>query len=154
MKKHTHSHLHAHADEDDDLVRFGVSMSARLLTRFDAHIARRGYTNRSEAVRDLVRNRLVEDQAQAEAGEVIGALVIVYDHEIRALGDRMTHMQHHAGHLVISTMHVHLDETNCLEVLALKGSYSAVQKLADGILSLKGVKHGRLVITGPGDEST
>lgn len=136
---------------DDDLQRFGVSMPGRLLEQFDALIARRGYTNRSEAVRDLVRNRLIDDQTHSGTHAVVGSLVIVYDHEIRALSDRMTHMQHHAGHLVISTMHVHLDETNCLEVLALKGKASEVQKLADGILSLKGVKHGRLVITGPGD---
>ena len=137
---------------DDELMRFGVSMPARLLERFDALIARRGYTNRSEAVRDLVRSRLIEEQMRTDEQVVIGSLVIVYDHEIRALSDRMTHMQHHAGHIVISTMHVHLDEVNCLEVLALKGKAKEVQKLADDILSLKGVKHGRLVITGPGEQ--
>ena len=137
---------------DDDLQRFGVSMPGRLLEQFDALIARRGYTNRSEAVRDLVRNRLIDDQTHLGTHTVVGSLVIVYDHEIRALGDRLTHIQHHVGHLVISTMHVHLDETNCLEVLALKGKANDVQKLADDILSLKGVKHGRLVITGPGDK--
>ena len=139
------------ADSTDETLRFGISMPARLLERFDALIAAKGYTNRSEAVRDLIRDRLIEIQSESAEGEVVGSLAIVYDHETRTLADRMTGLQHHAGHLVVSTMHVHLDHRNCLEVLALKGSGKAVRELADRILSLKGVKHGKLIITGAGE---
>lgn len=142
------------SEGEGDLVRFGVSIPAGLLERFDALIAARSYTNRSEAIRDLIRERLVDLQAESGGMEVVGSLVVVYDHQTRALGDRMTEMQHESGHVVVSTLHVHLDHRNCLEVLALKGSGGSVRRLADRILSLKGVKHGKLVITGTGEEPT
>ena len=147
----TRDHCHPPEVDAEEVVRFGVSISARLLERFDGLIAAKGSTNRSEAIRDLIRDRLVEVESEADEGVVIGALILVYDHETRALGDRMTHMQHHAGRVVISAMHVHLNDRDCLEVLALNGPGGAVRELADRLLSLKGVKHGKLVITGSGE---
>ena len=123
-------------------------MEPDLLASFDEAIERKGYANRSEAIRDLVRDHLVSEQASHGRRIVVGALVIVYDHHTRELGDRLTDIQHDVGDVVISTMHVHLDHHSCLEVLALKGQSRVVHELADRILSLKGVKHGKLIITG------
>lgn len=148
-------HGHPHKPEaEEETTRFGVSMSSRLLERFDALIASQGYTNRSEAVRDLIRDRLVDVRARAEKGVIVGALTLVYDHEARTLGDRLTDLQHHMGHLVVSTLHVHLSHRDCLEVVVLKGQGKEVRDLANQLLSLKGVKHGKLVITGSGEEGS
>jgi len=138
-------------EESAGVLRFGVSMPARLLARFDELIRLKGYTSRSEAIRDLVRDRLVDVRSESREGTVVGALMLVYDHETRALGDRMTHMQHRAGTVVVSSMHVHLGARDCMEVLALKGPGTEVRELADHLLSLKGVKHGKLMITGTGE---
>jgi len=136
--------------EGDEITRFGVSMASQLLGRFDELIEKQGYTNRSEAIRDLVRDRLVESAWEEDEGRMVGAVVLVYDHEMRTLGDRLTGLQHQLGHLVISSMHVHLDDHDCLEVVAMKGPGEEVRQLADRLLSLKGVKHGKLVTTGSG----
>jgi CopG family transcriptional regulator, nickel-responsive regulator len=133
------------------VTRFGVSMDARLLERFDSLIARQGYTNRSEAIRDLVRDRLVEARWEDKTGEVPAVVALVYDHQMRLLGDQMTTMQHDHAPLVVSSMHVHLDAGNCLEVTVLHGPSQQVRDLAQRMLSLRGVKHGRLVMTGSGD---
>lgn len=138
-------------ENSDELTRFGVSMSAHLLARFDQLIAGQGYTNRSEAIRDLVRDRLVEAEWETDTGKVVGAVVMVYDHEMRLLNEKLTHLQHHMSHLVISTMHVHLNERDCLEVVVLTGPGREVRDLANRLLSLKGVKHGKLVMTGLGE---
>ena len=135
-------------DPAEEITRFGVSMSSSLLRRFDALIAAQGYTNRSEAIRDLVRDRLVEADWEANKGNVVGVVALVYDHAMRMLGDRLTDLQHQLGHLVISTLHVHLDDRDCLEVIVMKGRGEEIQKLADRLLSLRGVKHGRLLMTG------
>lgn len=132
-----------------ELVRFGVSMDAELLARFDGLIAELGYANRSEALRDLVRDRLV--QREWEAGEeVVGVVVLLYDHHKRELADRLTDLQHEHHDLILSTMHIHLDEANCLEVLAVRGPGNEVQRLADRLIGLKGVKHGKLAATSTG----
>jgi CopG family transcriptional regulator, nickel-responsive regulator len=133
------------------VTRFGVSMDSHLLSRFDDLIARQGYTNRSEALRDLVRDRLVGSRWEDRAGQVPAVVALVYDHEMRLLGDQMTAMQHEHAHLVISSMHVHLDAGNCLEVTVMQGPSAEVRGLAERLLSLRGVKHGRLVMTGSGD---
>lgn len=137
-----------HEEETDALTRFGVSMASQLLERFDALIEAQGYTNRSEAIRDLVRDRLVEADWETDKSRRVGALVLVYDHDTRTLGSRMTELQHQLGHLVVSSMHVHLDDRDCLEVIVMKGPGEEMRKLADRLLSLKGVKHGRLMTTG------
>ncbi len=130
-----------------ELSRIGVAIDSKLLQKFDDHIASRGYTNRSEAFRDLIRDALIEKTAQRPDSDVVGTLTLVYDHHVRMLSDRLTEMQHDHFHNVLSTLHVHLDHDNCLEVLILKGKAAMVQKLADALISTKGVKHGRLTIT-------
>ena len=103
-----------------ELIRFGVSMDGELLARFDELIREQGYANRSEAIRDLVRERLV--RAEWEAGaEVVGVITLLYDHHKRELTDRLIELQHHHHDLVIATLHVHLNEANCLEILAVRG---------------------------------
>jgi|SRR5579862_4217255 len=133
-----------------ELSRIGVAIDSRLLQKFDDLIARRGYTNRSEAFRDLIREALIEKTAERADSVVVGTVTLVYDHHVRMLSDRLTEMQHHHYQNVLSTLHVHLDHDNCLEVLVLKGRASAVQKIADALISTKGVKHGRLTITTTG----
>jgi CopG family nickel-responsive transcriptional regulator len=133
-----------------ELSRIGVAIDSKLLQKFDDHIARRGYTNRSEAFRDLIREELIEQTAQRPDSVVVGTVTLVYDHHVRMLSDRLTEMQHDHLHQVLSTLHVHLDHDNCLEVLVLKGKAALVQKLADALISTKGVKHGRLTITTTG----
>ena len=130
-----------------ELSRIGVAIDSELLVRFDQHIGERGYTNRSEAFRDLIREALIEQTAEKPDSIVVGTLTLVYDHHVRQLSDRLTSMQHDHFHLVLSTLHVHLDHHNCLEVLVLKGKASAVQKMADALISTKGVMHGRLTVT-------
>ncbi len=133
-----------------DLSRIGVAIDSALLRKFDDLIARRGYTNRSEAFRDLIRDALVQESAEHADRVVVGTLTLVYDHHVRQLSERLTGMQHDHYHNVLSTLHVHLDHDNCLEVTVLKGKAGAVQKIADALISTKGVKHGRLTITSTG----
>ncbi|HLW76863.1 MAG TPA: nickel-responsive transcriptional regulator NikR [Bryobacteraceae bacterium] len=130
-----------------DLSRIGVAIDAALLKKFDDHIARRGYTNRSEAFRDLIRDALIERNAAKPDAMVVGTLTLVYDHHVRLLSERLNEMQHESFHNVLSTLHVHLDHDHCLEVLVLKGKASMVRKMADALISTKGVQHGRLTIT-------
>jgi CopG family nickel-responsive transcriptional regulator len=131
------------------LTRFGVSMDEELLSQFDELIRQLGYGNRSEALRDLVRERLV--QREWEAGEeVVGVIVLLYDHHKRELTDRLTELQHGYHDLIAATMHIHLDEDNCLEILAVRGAGAQIQHLADRLIGLKGVKHGKLVATSTG----
>ncbi|MGQ9918942.1 MAG: nickel-responsive transcriptional regulator NikR [Bryobacteraceae bacterium] len=132
-----------------DLARIGVAIDEDLLKRFDAFNARRGYTNRSEAFRDLIRNALIEDKAAAPDSEVVGTLTLVYDHHVRLLQERLTHMQHEHFSETISTLHVHLDHRHCLEVLVLRGKSSRVRQIADRLIATKGVRHGRLTLTAP-----
>jgi len=134
-----------------NLARFGVSMEQELLAAFDGLIAEKGYANRSEAVRDLVRQALVARQWQIPRRLAVGALCLVYDHHVRDLANRLTRMQHeHVAH-IISTLHVHLDHHNCLEVLVLRGRSDELQGLADRLIATRGVKHGQLVMTTTGE---
>ncbi|HML17420.1 MAG TPA: nickel-responsive transcriptional regulator NikR [Bryobacteraceae bacterium] len=133
-----------------ELSRIGVAIDSSLLEKFDDLIAQQGYTNRSEAFRDLIRDALIERAAERPDSLVVGTVTLVYDHHVRTLSERLTEMQHEHFHAVLSTLHVHLDHDNCLEVLVLKGKASMVQKLADALISTKGVKHGRLTITTSG----
>jgi CopG family nickel-responsive transcriptional regulator len=135
-----------------ELNRIGVAIEADLLKKFDDLIARRGYTNRSEAFRDLIRDELVERAWERPDATVVGTVTLVYDHHTRLLSDKLTEMQHEAYHHVVSALHVHLDHDNCLEVLIVKGKAGQVRKLADALIATKGVKHGRLTITSTGAE--
>jgi len=133
-----------------ELSRIGVAIDSALLEKFDELIARRGYTNRSEAFRDLIRDALIEKTAEKPDSLVVGTVTLVYDHHVRMLAERLTDMQHESYHNVLSTLHVHLDYDHCLEVLVLKGKASMVRKMADALISTKGVMHGRLTITTTG----
>lgn len=129
-----------------DLVRFGVAMDAELLGRFDERLAARGYANRSEALRDLVRAWLSDDHIHG-GGMTVGTLTLVYDHHVRELSEKLTEMQHALGERVVSTLHVHLDHDHCLEVIVLRGPAGVIQQAADRLLATKGVEHGKLVVT-------
>ncbi len=134
-----------------DLVRTGVSLDQDLLKKFDAAIARKGYQNRSEAIRDLIRDHLVA--AEIDANKIVaGTLTIVYDHHRPNLTEKLVEAQHHAGGKVLAATHVHLDHHNCLEVVIMKGRGGELSDLANKILSLRGVKHGQLVVTSTGKD--
>ena len=133
-----------------DLARFGISIDERLLRRFDDLIGNKGYVNRSEAIRDLIRNALVEDQWAREDEETVGTVTLVYDHHTRDLADKLTEQQHSHHEAIISALHVHLDAHNCLEVVVVKGQAREVKRLADELIGTKGVKHGKLVTTTTG----
>ena len=133
-----------------DLSRIGVAIDAGLLKQFDRMIAERGYTNRSEAFRDLIRDAMIERKAELPEAQVVGTVTLVYNHHVRRLSEKLTDMQHDHFHNVLSTLHVHLDHDHCLEVIVLKGKSAAVRKMADALISAKGVQHGRLTITSSG----
>ena len=132
------------------LTRFGVSIDNKLLERFDKEIVSRGYNNRSEAIRDLIRNQLVELEWGDENYEVAGTLTLVYNHHTRGLSDLLTELQHSFHEMILSTMHVHLDHHNCLEILVIKGKAREAKEVADRLLSVKGVLHGKLTVTSTG----
>jgi CopG family nickel-responsive transcriptional regulator len=133
-----------------ELSRIGVAIDSDLLEKFDALIATRGYTNRSEAFRDMIRDELVEKTWEKPDSNVVGTVTLVYDHHVRMLNEKLTDMQHSHFHQILSTLHVHLDHDNCLEVLVVRGKASTVKKIAEALISTKGVKHGRLTITSTG----
>jgi CopG family nickel-responsive transcriptional regulator len=131
-----------------DLVRFSIAMPEELLMSFDALVARRGVAkNRSEVVRDLVRDALVQDEIGVPGTQVMGTLTIVFDHHASDLQEKLHHIQHSHFDLIVSTTHVHIDEDTCLEVIILRGETTDVHLVADMIIGTKGVKHGGLVVT-------
>jgi CopG family nickel-responsive transcriptional regulator len=132
-----------------ELVRFGVSIDGDLLDRFDQQISGKGYTNRSEAIRDLIRDNLVT-QEWASNEETVGTITIVYDHHTRELSETLTHLQHSFEGQIMSVLHVHLDHHNCLEVLVVKGRSQRLQAFADRLVGTRGVKHGKLTMTTTG----
>jgi len=130
--------------------RIGVSLPKELLSRFDVFIEEQGYSNRSEAIRDLIRDRLVEEQWRAGEEEVMAAVALVYDHEQRELANRLTEIQHENLENIISTIHVHIDEKRCLEVLLLRGQGRLIKQLSEKLISLRGILHGKIVHTTTG----
>ncbi len=132
-----------------ELSRIGIAIDSDLLERFDASIGEQGYTNRSEAFRDLVRDRLIRQRTQVPGQDVVGTLTLVYDHHQRLLPEKLTELQHHHHEAIVSSLHVHLDRDNCLEVLVVRGKSTDVYRLANLLISTKGVKHGQLVVTTP-----
>lgn len=133
-----------------ELIRFGISMDKDLLSRLDKEIVKRGYPNRSEAIRDLVRSQLVELEWSQEDEEVAGTVTIIYDHHVRGLSDILLELQHEHHEMIMSVMHVHLAHDNCLEVMVVKGKASEARDLAGRLIGVKGVKHGKLTITSTG----
>ncbi len=130
-----------------ELSRIGVAIDSHLLDQFDTLIAARGYTNRSEAFRDLIRDELVQTEAEKPDAEVVGTLTLVYDHHVRMLNEKLTGIQHDHFRQILSTLHVHLDHDNCLEVLVVRGKSKHVRDIAGTLISTKGVKHGQLMLT-------
>lgn len=131
-------------------VRFGVSMDAELLAALDGLLARKGYANRSEAIRDLVRDAIVEDDWDADDEPTAAVLSLVYDHHVGELAKRLTRIQHDQAGEITATLHVHLDHRHCLEVLVLRGLPRVLKKLSDKLVSTRGVKHGKLLVTTAG----
>jgi len=129
------------------LTRTGISLELELLKRFDKVIKKKGYSNRSEAIRDLIRDEIVREKWEDEAAEIIGTITIIYDHHYSNVTKKLLEVQHHHLAEIVSTTHVHIDEHNCIEVLILEGKAGQVKKLADKIISIKGVKHGKLTMT-------
>ncbi len=134
-----------------NVVRFGVSIEERLLERYDALIAEKAYVNRSEAIRDLIRAALVNEQWEAGTERAIGTVTLVYDHHASDLADKLTEHQHSHHQEIVSTLHVHLDVHHCLEVVVLMGAAREIKRIADELIGTKGVKHGKFVATTTGD---
>jgi len=136
------------------VVRFGVSMDPELLDKFDRLISHKGYANRSDAVRGLVRENLVKKEWEQVEGAVVGTVTLVYNHHVHDLADKLTDLQHNFHKNIISTTHIHLDQHNCLEVLIVKGKSKEVKTIADHLISTRGIKHGQLAMTSTGKELT
>ena len=132
------------------VTRFGVSLEEHLLAQFDRLIARRGYTNRSEAIRDLIRESLVREQWELGSDEVVGTLTLVYNHEVRDLTDKLTYLQHAHYKAIVSGLHVHLDSHHCLAVRVLRGRAKELKAIADRLIGTRGVKHGTFSATAEG----
>jgi len=131
------------------IIRFGISLDGDLSQKFDARLRKKGYSNRSEAIRDLIRQDLV-DQEWSEGFEVAGAITLIYDHHKRELLNKITDIQHDFQKGIISAQHIHLDHHNCLEIIAIKGDPVEVKKLADTLKAVKGVKHATLSMSTTG----
>jgi CopG family nickel-responsive transcriptional regulator len=134
------------------VIRFGVSLDKVLLDRFDVMIEKKGYSNRSEAIRDLIRDSLVTEEWESSAAGTVGSVSIVYSHDTRELTDTLTDLQHRYHKAIISSMHIHLDEHNCLEVIVVKGKARDIKAIADRLIGTKGVKHGKLSVTTTGKQ--
>ena len=137
---------------DQDLMRIGVSLPENLLNRFDEIILNRGYSSRSEGIRDAIRSYIVNYEWMSDVdGKRVGVITIVYDHSQRGLEDSLTHIQHEFGSIIQSSLHVHLDHDNCLEVTIVKGRASQVRELAEKLIALRGVKNGNLTMSSTGN---
>ena len=131
------------------LSRIGIALDSDLLKRFDRLIQQQGYTNRSEAFRDLIRDRLVTEQTAVPDATVVGTVTLIFNHHAHGITEKLTEAQHEHHELVVSTSHAHLDHDSCLEVLIVHGKAAKVEQFADQLIGLKGVQHGRLVMTVP-----
>jgi len=138
--------------KEEGVARFSVSLSRGLLRQLDKMVREKGYDNRSLAISDMVRNHLVEHRLEPGDVEAAGTVTLVYDHHKTHVQETLTDIQHDRGPMIISTMHVHLDHHNCLEVLVVRGRASAIKSLADRLIGAKGVKHGKLSITTTGKD--
>ncbi|MEM3396022.1 MAG: nickel-responsive transcriptional regulator NikR [Thermoplasmata archaeon] len=132
--------------------RFGVSVEKDLLDKFDAMIKSKGYANRSEAIRDLIRDALLETASEIETTEGFGTLTLIYDHDAGDVVEKLLHLQHDWHDHIISTTHIHISEHHCMEIIAIKGKILEMKKLAEHLRALKGVLHGKLVVIKAADE--
>jgi CopG family nickel-responsive transcriptional regulator len=133
-------------------IRFGVAMPEDLLNKFDALILRKNYPNRSKAIGDLARNRLIEEEWKLENKETVGTITVVYNHRVKEITEILTDLQHRHCKEIISCLHVHLDKENCLEVLILKGKAKKLKEISERLIATKGVKHAKLVPTTTGKQ--
>jgi CopG family nickel-responsive transcriptional regulator len=131
-----------------ELTRVSISLESALLEAFDRLIGSQSYANRSEAIRDLIRDRLIHEEAKQAKGEQIAVVTLVYDHHARELANKLIDKQHHHHDIVVSTLHVHLGERHCLEVTVLRGSAHDIRHLGDELLATRGVLHGQIMLTG------
>jgi len=136
------------------ITRFGVSIDDDLLAKFDKLIEKKGYPSRSEAIRDLIRDSLVQTEWESATVETIGTITLVYNSHTREISDLLTHIQHRYFRFIISTTHIHLDDENCLEVLIVRGKGKDIKTISDRLTSARGVKHGRLTLTTTGKDLT
>jgi len=136
------------------LKRFGVSIDSDLQKKFDRLIKKKGYGNRSEAIRDLIREALVSEEWETGDRDTVGVFSLVYDHHKSDLSMVINTIQHHNLDIIRSSTHVHIDHNNCLEVIILKGKSREIKKLTDQLASTKGIKHGKLIMTSTGTEIT
>jgi len=130
--------------------RYTITIPEELLEGFDTSIEKKGYSNRSEAIRDLIRDSLVEEEWAADKVKVAATVTLVYDHHVPELTEKLTELQHHHGEIVVATTHIHLDNNNCLEVIILRGKCRDVRMLAEKMIAVRGVKHGKVVHTTEG----
>jgi CopG family nickel-responsive transcriptional regulator len=121
------------------------------LEQFDKILEERGYANRSEGIRDLIRNFIVASEWEREEGEAVGSLTLLYDHDVRGVSDKLVELQHTHHTNILSSMHVHLDEHNCLEVLIIRGQAKEIRNISDALIASRGVKHGKLTMTSTGE---
>lgn len=138
-----------------ELIRFGISIDQNLSERFDRFVSDRNYATRSEAIRDLIRDALIQQKIELEADtDALGSLTLVYDHHARNLSQEMGAIQHDFHDLILSVMHLHVSHDDCMEVIALRGKVAEIVKLSDALLSLKGIKNGKLFLTLPSSDIT
>jgi len=128
-------------------VRFGISLDDSLLESFDQLIEQKSYMNRSEAIRDLIRASLVDERLGSEDQQAVGTVTLIYNHHVRDLSDTLTEHQHSYHDRIISSLHIHLDAHNCLEVLVIRGPVREIKRIAHELIGVRGVKHGKLVMT-------
>lgn len=131
----------------DKIIRKGIAFDPEQLKLFDNLIKKKGYKNRSEAIRDIIRNELIEEQQENPEADMMATLTIVYDHHEHHVQDELTHIQHHHSNLIRSSLHIHINHDNCLEVIIFEGKVKNIKRLADEIVAAKGVKNGKLVMT-------
>ncbi len=136
----------------EQAARFSVSLPAQLLRQFDDMVLEKGYANRSQAIADMARNELVEHRQRSGRADIAGTITLVYDHHKQNVQAKLTDIQHDHHAVIISTLHVHLDHHNCLEVLVVRGRAEQIRKIADELIAAKGVKHGKLTVTTTGED--
>jgi CopG family nickel-responsive transcriptional regulator len=136
----------------ESVTRLSISLPPSLLRQLDQMVEQKGYTNRSLALADMIRNHLVEHRQKFGNDEIAGTITLVYDHHKMHVQETLTDIQHDHHDLIISTLHVHLDHHNCLEVLVVRGKASQIKRIADELIAAKGVKHGKLTVTTTGKD--
>ena len=138
--------------KNETVTRFSISLPPSLLQQLDQMSAEKGYANRSLAVADMIRNHLVEHHQKTGTADIAGTITLVYDHHKPHLQATLTGIQHDHHDVILSTVHVHLDHHNCLEVLLVRGRGEVIRKIADALITAKGVKYGKLTVTTTGKE--